>query len=380
MSNPEGRDGRFFDDPWRDNLCDIDHILASAVTDAKSRDLAQSETRQSVVWLSRARQSFLRRASALGRRPVLVSDGLSEVTEPMRQALRYHGGGWAVRGGDGVLRNGLTGRRLERIAQAPRQDPVEDPNDLAMSYLRPIHADHAQLMVSVTVRHPPGPLPLPGEAVEILLSCLTGQAPAAFGRAEPALDPWDAAQIGWHCDREQARGARRSVFVASGPARAPASLVLTVERADTHTSEHIHGLIGLGWLGDLALPRRLGQVEPTLATLARTCDVAFALVSARAGNRRLTQTPVMPSAPVPLAVLLGRGLVDGLGVNRRGAARRFKRAVPLRAGSLLIPFETAPGAGARLPQFVRDVGLGRATPQMGLTRFQLQAVDYAARY
>ncbi|MDR2454901.1 MAG: DUF6177 family protein [Bifidobacteriaceae bacterium] len=380
MDPTDGPGGRPFGGQLPNDLCDVSHVLADAATDAQTQSLAQTETRQTVVWLSRARQSLLRRCSGLGRRPILVSDGLSELTEPMRQALRYHGGGWAVRGGDGVMRNGLTGRRLRRPADALRLDPVDDPNDLAMAYLRPLHADHAELMVNLSVRHPPGPAPLPGEPVEILLTSLTGEAPAAFGRAEPALTPWDAAEIGWLCDRDQAAGARRSVFIAAGPAHAPASLVMAVERSETYTSEQVSGLVGLGPLERADLGRRLARADQTLASLARSCDVAFALVWTRAGHGRLTLRPVMPSAPVPLAILLGRGLVEGLGVDRRRAAAHFRGAAATRGGGLMIPFETDPAGGGRLPQLVRDVGLARATPQMGLSRFQHLAVDYAARY
>jgi hypothetical protein len=354
--------------------------MVTAVTDSEAREVVQTETRQGTVWLSRARQAFLRRASAAGRRPVLVSDGLSELTEPMRQALRFHDGGWAVRGGDGVLRNGLTGRRMTRVADALNLEPVEDPSDLALSYLRPARSGHAQLMVSVSVRHPSGPVPLPGEPAEVLLTSLTGEAPAAFGRFEPTLTPWDAAEIGWLCDRDGERHVASSVFMVSGAARAPASLVMALQQTLGHTEERLAGLIDLGPLEDPCLSGRLGRVDQALAALSRSCDVMFALISTRPGNRRLTQAPVMPNAPVPLAVLLGDALIKGLRVDVRATLERFRGATRCRGSGLMIPLETRAASGVRLPQLVQAVGLGRATPRMGVSQSQLEAVEYAARY
>jgi hypothetical protein len=309
-----------------------------------------------------------------------VSDGLSELTEPMRQALRYHRGGWAVRGGDGVLRNGLTGRRIEQVAAALDLSPVENPDDLALAYLRPLRADHAQLMVSLSIRHPPGPVPLPGEPIEILTAYLTGRAPAAYGRFEPAIEPWDAAEIGWLCDRDYARGEQRSVFIVAGSPQAPASLVMAVQRGPDYTEERVDGLICLGRLGHLDVAQRLAGVDQAVATLTRTCDVTFALVSTRPGNRRLTQMPVMPNAPVPLNIFLGQDLVAGLGVDVAATRRRFKRATASPGRGLAIPLETGPASAARLPQLLRTLDFSRATPDMGISPIQLQAVEYAARY
>jgi hypothetical protein len=342
--------------------------------------LVQSETRQSVAWLSEARQSFLRRASSLGKRPVLVSDGLSELTEPMRQALRFHRGGWAVRGGDGVLRNGLTGRRLARIADSLDLRPVDDPSELAISYLRPARSDHAQLMVSVSVRHAPGRALAPGEPADVLFASLTGRPPAAVGRCEPALAPWDAAMIGDMFDRDRERGVGPSVFTVAGSADAPASLVMTLQPTLTHIEERLTGLISLGSLEDPGLSQRLALVDQGLTDLGKTCDLMFALVSTRPGNGRLTQAAVMPNAPVPLAILLGGPLVRGLGVDVPGTLDRFAGARPYRGGGLAVPLETSPASALRLPQLVTALGLGRATPHMGISPHQLEAVKYAARY
>ncbi|MDR2253792.1 MAG: DUF6177 family protein [Bifidobacteriaceae bacterium] len=361
-------------------ICDINHVLAGAVTDASGRDVVQSETRQSVVWLSEARQSFFRRASASGRRPVLVSDGLSELTQPVCQALRRHRGGWAVRGGDGVLRNGLTGRRMARVGDSLDLEPVQSVDDLALSYLRPQHADHAELMVSVTQRHEPGPIPLPGEAAEIVISTTTCREPTAYGRAEPALEPWDAAEIGWLCDRDAAAGLTTSNFIISGADAWPLALVLTVERGRTWTDQHVNGLIGLGALTDPGLAGRLAAVDEAMAALSRSCDVTFALVSARAGNRRLTRGPLMPAAPAALAAIVGERLVQGLAIDVGAVLQQFSGATAHRGHGLAIPFGTSARSPGRLPELLQTVDFGRATRAMGVTALQLRQLVHVARY
>jgi hypothetical protein len=360
---------------------DLHHFVSQAVSDVETDSFILTESNQPLIWLSAARLAMLRRASSTGRVPVLVSPDSAELTEAMLQALNFHGGGWAVRADDGELRSGITGHRLASSVQSARhQDPVEDPNDISLAHLKPTNATHALLTVAVTIRHPPGPVPLPAEPAELLLSSLTGTTPTSFGRAEPANRAWDAAEMGWLCDRDWERGLSRSSFMAVGDSKTPASLQLRIDRHNDGTTEHLSAVINLGQLGEVELTRRLCRIDAAVALLARTCDTTFALISAQPGNAALTRPAGLPNAPVPLAILLGRGLVSGLKINTRQIADRFRAWHTSRDSALVVPLDSAVRQGATLRELLQAVDFDRATPDMGLSPSQIRATRQVARY
>jgi hypothetical protein len=363
-----------------------DAALAELLTDYESADAVVTEAGPGTVWFSAAMAAFLRLASAAGRRPIIASGEFTELSEPLRQALRFHRGGWAVRDRAGGLRNGLTGRRLNKVEDAADPIRASDWDELATAHLRPERADYAQLMVCATAQHPAASTPLPGEAIELLMAALGaiggGPDPAAwaFGQTEPARRPWDAAELGWRRRRDQEAGIDHSAFMIAGSAPVPASMTLVLERRADVLAEHVTGLIGLGRLGDRALARKLAAADQIMTALSSAAGITFALLMARAGNQALTQPPVMSSAPIPLSILLGDGLIKGLAIDPGQALAQFQASPTLGGRGLMVPLDAASSGRPHLAELFRAVDLGRARPQMGISPLQLQTLHYASRY
>ncbi|MDR0366540.1 MAG: DUF6177 family protein, partial [Bifidobacteriaceae bacterium] len=113
---------------------------------------------------------------------------------------------------------------------------------------------------------------------------------------------------------------------------------------------------------------------------SRTCETSFALFSARPGDAALTHASAIPNAPVPLSIILGGGLITGLGIDTEEIAQRFRASRTPHGRGLVVPLDSGSSGGVRLADLLRAIEFYRATPHMGITQPQLQAVRYAARY
>ncbi|MDR0627296.1 MAG: DUF6177 family protein [Bifidobacteriaceae bacterium] len=380
--------------------------LADWLTDRRPDGTAESDAPPGTVWYSAAQAAFFRQTWLAGLHPVIVSGEHTELSEPTRQALRFYRGGWAVRSAAGDLRNGLTGKRISSPSQATDQTRPTDISSLAMAYLTPARSDYAQLMICVTARHEvtgdagdcaPGHYetgdaaghglagaPLPGETIELMMAVLGAAAgavlePWSFGQAEPALRPWDAAEIAWLTRRDLASGLPHAAFMISGSPLLPASLTLVIQPGPGCVLEHITGLIGLGRLGEPSLGAKLAAVDPLMEALSGATSVTFALVMARAGNCALTRPPVLPSAPIPLSILLGDGLIKGLDIDPSRALEQFQASPALGGRGLMVPLDAAASGRLHLAEFFRAVDFDRANPGMGISPGQLLTLHQAAR-
>jgi hypothetical protein len=364
----------------------VEHALAAWLADHQGGGAVITEAPPGTLWYTAAHMAFLRCASARGRRPVILSGEFTELSEPMRQAIRFHRGGWAVMGRAGGLRNGLTGRRMGAVAEAANPARPANLDEVDMAHLRPARTDHAQLMIYATSRHLASTAPLPGELVELLMAALgaaSGGAdatPWAFGRTEPALRPWDAADLARLRRRDEEAGIDLTAFAVAGSAQVPAAMTLVLQRRAEFVHEHVSGLVSLGRLGGPGLGRKLAAADQVMEALSSAADITFALIMARAGNQALTTPPVLASAPVPLSILLGDGLISGLRIDAGRALARFQAAPALGGRGLMVPLDAAASGRPHLAELFQAVGLDRANPQMGISPQQLQTLHYAASY
>ncbi|MDR1440877.1 MAG: DUF6177 family protein [Bifidobacteriaceae bacterium] len=362
----------------------LEAALAKLLTDRRIGQTVQTDVGPGTVWFTPSHAAFLRQAAAHGHRPVIVSGEFTELSEPMRQALRYHRGGWAVEDRWGEWRNGLTGRRLARPDQSVDLARAATLDDLASAHIRPDRSDCAHLMVSATARHRPGAAPLPGEMVELLMTAwdtATGRDDLAnwtFGQTEPARRAWDAAELDRLAARDFNAGKRHSAFMIAGSPVAPASMTLVVQRYAGFIFEHVTGLISLGLMGEPSLRGRLATLDQVMRSLTAAAGITFALMMVRAGNRALTQPPVLPGAPIPLSILLGSSLVEGLEIDPRQAYDQFQASPVLDGRGLMVLLDAASGARPQLSDLFDSLDFYRASPRMGISPQQLQTLHYVA--
>jgi hypothetical protein len=294
------------------------------------------ESRAGVVRLGRAQADLLASTAAAGARPILVTDGLSVVTEAFRQALLDVGGAWVVRGDDG-LRNGLDGGRLEDFTDAVRTGPPTSVQDVAVGYLRPWAPTTDQLVVSVSVRHRAADETVLGATTELLATELTGAAPTGWSTHEPAGRAWD---------RRTLTGAARSRmpdptrFLAVGSPDAPLAVTITAQRTEHGVEELTTGLLAVGAIGNPVSEMRVAAVPQVLGRLAATQLPLFALVLRRPGRADLAHAPRLAAPPLPVAMLVGAPAVRQLDLDVEGMRERFGAVVAgrPRIPALVLPF------------------------------------------
>lgn len=277
-----------------------------------------TETRAEVLWLSEARADLLVRSTAAGRAVVVVSDEVTRLTYPLREALQDAGGAWVVRSLDGTLRDGLTGRRLTSVADAVSGAQITDPTDIAVRHLRPQTDPAVQLTVSMSVRHRAADTTLLGGTVEVLAEHMLGVPPTGWGLHEPCATAWDRTRL---TELARARTPHETTLVVSG---ADALIgTVRVARTDTGLEETTSALIRAGVPGSAAAEAAAEAVAGVAATLSERHMPLFGLVLARTGRADLTLPAQLEGAPTPVGMLLGPPAVRELALDPAAWTERF---------------------------------------------------------
>jgi hypothetical protein len=348
------------------------------LSDSEGEGSVRTETRSPVVWLSEGRLDLIGKVGRAGGRVVVVSDGLSSLTEPMRDALRSTGGAWVVRGGDGVLRDGLSGRRLERFQDALGLPRPTSADELAVGHLRPEPAEALQLAVSYAVRHRAAPETLLGDALERLCLRLSGDVPSGWSTSEPTSRSWDRAEL---TEFVRGRMPRTSRLVVSGRPGAEVSGTLTAQRTSRGVEETFTGLVSLGPVDSPEARRRLDDAPAALGALASAQTVLVATMLARPGRADLTRPPLLESPATPRAVLVGAPAVRerGLDVEATVAALGAEVVGRARLPALLVRLVDARGTVQpdRLRALVDAVGLADLARDSGLPDDRVEEVRRA---
>lgn len=353
----------------------VPHPLA----DSEGEGTVRTETRAPVVNLSEGRLDLLAKVARAGGRVVLVSDGRSVLTEPMRHALQQVGGRWVVRGADGQLRDGRSGRRLDRFQDAVTAGPPRSPDDVSLAHLDLRTPTATQLVVSASTRHQARAETLLGGTVERIVRHLDGDVPSGWGTHEPAARTWDRPAMTAHA---RSRMPRATTYVVTGSARLPLALDVTARRTDRGVEELVTGLVGIGGIDDDDVTRRLADVPRLLAGIAEVGMPLFGLVMARRGRADLTWPPVLESPPVPVALLIGPPGVRGLGLDVADLGRRFDAAVTgrPRTPGLVVPLGDGvdPAGIGRLAEVLDAVGGADVLRAAGADPLQEEQVRRAA--
>ncbi|WP_413452865.1 DUF6177 family protein [Georgenia phoenicis] len=321
--------------------------------DARARDALVTETRAEVAYLSRSRAELLDLTAERGDRVVLVSDEVTRLTHPMQQRLRERHGAWVVRELGGTLRDGFTGRRLSRVSEV--LDVPAAPEEPAVRHLRPAPAETVQLLVSQSVHHGRAQDVLLGGAAELLGEALTGSRPTGWGTWEPALRPWDRAQL-------TAAGEGAPLVVTGGTRLTGTVRAVRTREGVTETTELV---LGTGAPGSTDAARALEALPGAFAALAARHVPVLGLVLARAGRRDLTYDPLLTPPPAPLALLLGPPFVRRLGRDATGLGPDAR----VLGECLYLPLGGLDGEGwGRLDAVADVLGRGQAAGVLELAR------------
>lgn len=362
--------------PFRSGSSDQQRPVAKhPLVDSAGDGSIRYETRAGTVRLGRAQADLLATAAAAGARPILVTDGLSVLTEAFRQMLVDSGGAWVVRGDDG-LRNGLDGGRLEDFADALRTGPPTSVQDVAVGYLRPWAPSADQLVVSVSVRHRAADETVLGATTELLATELAGAVPTGWGTHEPAARVWDRRTL---TEAARARMPDPTRLLAVGSPDAPLALTITAQRTEHGVEELTTGLLSVGALGDPVSEMRVAAVPQVLGRLATTQLPLFALVLRRPGRRDLAQAPRLAAPPLPVAMLIGAPAVRQLDLDVEGMRDRFGAVIAgrPRIPALVLPFGRRPDRDPveELSAVIDHIGRDRVADAVGMddrTREQVQ--------
>ncbi|MEU4384965.1 DUF6177 family protein [Promicromonospora sp. NPDC023805] len=341
-------------------------------------DLAlHDESRARVVGLSAARSDLIRRAAENDRRYLLVTDERSVLTPPMHDALLSSGGVWVVREGDGhgPKRDAVTGRRVADMADALNGAGRVEADNTSPIFLRQVPDDDTlpawaiddvrrlvdapttqQVIISMSVRHNARRTTVLGLTAELLLDALTGSGPSSWGTAEPALAPWDRAELTRYA-RGRAPDDTHLVVVAPH-----AVGTVTVRRTADGLEETTQLTLGAGDPRSDAARSVLDGIPAAFTLVAQKVMALFGLALTRVGRADLNVPPIVEAPAVPLTMLVGPPGVRSLGLDLDAAAQQFggtqvgRRRLP----GVLLPLGTGDRVGwTRLTEVVEWIGPGR---------------------
>lgn len=304
----------------------------------------RTESRSRVIHLSQGRGDLFRQALAHELRVILVTDELSSITEPYRQAMSDCGGAWVVRSTDGTLRDGFDGVLLDSVDAVLEPHAAKDIGDIGVPFLRPQALDQLEIIATVSTRHKALASTLLGGALEALSEGLRGEAPSAWGTHEPANLDWDTAALtAW----ARSRMPDDALAVAVGPPQLPMIATIAAARTSHGLEETTRAFIGMGGPGS----ERLADLESALTRALLRLDgrgmPLIAFVLARPSSSSQLRASVLPVPAVPLALLIGPPGVKALGLDAERYVREFDAIVMgrPRIPGLLFRLGTLDGGG-----------------------------------
>jgi hypothetical protein len=236
-------------------------------------------------------------ATVTGRVLQVLTPAHSRITYPLELLLRDVAGQWVLRDGPERFRDGITGFRL-------RWNGLRFVTDLEAS---PPVGDHPQpgsgdLEVQITTLHRAGSSLLLGASTETAVRTLTGAAPAGWGVAEPATQPWSLRELTAQC-RERAPDPTQLVVVGPGSG---AIGQLRVQRIGPGVLERIR----------LSGPPAAMVGQEVIEALAETiADTARSMIVAAQPGRLHGLRTSRPTPPaLAYGILLGHTVVAERGI------------------------------------------------------------------
>ena len=305
-------------------------------------------------------QGAVRDVMAQGLRPLVLTPDSSRLTFAALRLLESVGGAWVVHAPDGLLRDGISGRRYEALADAftpVGEGDLADPAHLQAD----TEPRHPRLVVEVTVLHKAKADVLLGRGVELVTETVTGHDVLGWGSAEPAALHWNRENLTAFA-RSRMPQPSRLVFSAHPDAGTSGTLVVT--RTASGVTETITQVIGVDG-GTEAYTPALVRASQALAAIADEQQPLLGVVSGTWGRRDGTTSATLHPPAAPLALLIGPRAVRDLRIDVAAVTERFGAMV---AGRRRIPAVVVPFLGEGRSQWEEFLDFGSTLAPADLAR------------
>ncbi|MFC7329860.1 DUF6177 family protein [Marinactinospora rubrisoli] len=273
----------------------------------------------------------------------------SRVTLPLRTLLNNAKARWVVEEPDGSGHyDGFSGAPLVWDAAAGYTLPAPGAatGGPSRTFLDAPSAPGGQLLVDLRLVHPATEDLVIGGAIETLAATFTGAAPAGWGVGEPALSPWNPAEMTDLCRR---RAPQATLLTIAGPGDGTRSFIGTqrVARVTSGVKETITAAVG--YRDDEEPP--IGELADLAREFADRGGLLTMTVQRLTGRPDLTYSPHWFGTPNPVGMAVGSRGVSEIGLGAALAAPAEGRALgPESAPSVWYPLGdgTDPDAWSRL--------------------------------
>lgn len=304
------------------------HPTVDAVTDEVAVVVQDRPVVPLTAWLVDAASACARAQQGLQ----VLTRADARITPALRTTLSGPRCRWVVREPDDTgFFDGLSGVPLAWDGSSFAIAPEAAEAGPSPTFARPVPDLGSHLLLDVKLLHGAALDLVLGDAVETLARVLCGGEPAGWGIAEPAVNPWERAEITDLCQRRSPRSTWL-MFTGSGERRFIGGVL--VSRVTSGVKEEITFVVG-------HLPGeqpRLDRLEELAAGFADAGLLLSMSVQRTPGRTDLTYPARWCGAPVPVGLAVGAEGVREIGLDHALAAPAEGHPIgPERAPAVWYP-------------------------------------------
>jgi Family of unknown function (DUF6177) len=304
------------------------HPAVDAVTDQVAVVVQERPVVPLTAWLVDAASACAQVQQGLQ----ILTPANARITLPLRTTLSGPRSRWVVREpGDTGFYDGLSGVPLAWNGSAFAILPEQAKAGPSPTFAQPVPDLGSHLLLDVRIRHEATLDLVLGGAVEALARILCDGEPAGWGIAEPAVNPWDRAELTELCHRRSPKSTWL-MFTGSTGRRFIGSVL--VSRVTSGVKEEITFLVGYG--PDEEPP--LDLLEGIVAEFADAGVLLSMTVQRTRGRTDLTYPARWCGAPVPVGLAVGAEGVREIGLDHALSAPAEGRPIgPEHAPAVWYP-------------------------------------------
>ncbi|HZE32045.1 MAG TPA: DUF6177 family protein, partial [Actinoallomurus sp.] len=292
-------------EPQQDGPGAFIHPAVDVVTDKVAVVIQERSVVPLSSWLVDAASACAKAGQGLQ----ILTPADARITPALRATLAGPGSRWVVREPDDTgFFDGLSGVPLAWDGSAFEILPEQAKAGPSPTFAQPVPDLGSQLLLDLKVLHEASADLVLGRSVETLARVLCGGAPTGWGIAEPAVNPWERAELTELCHRRSPRSTWL-MFTGSGERRLIGSTL--VSRVTSGVKEEITFLSGHG-----------PEEEPPLALLAELAGefayegVLLSMTAQRTrGRADLTYPARWCGVPAPVGLAIGAEGVQEIGLE-----------------------------------------------------------------